>query len=430
MSKKTGAEAVPRYSLDGEGLLRHLCGLPESYAVAAIESLARRGGLPQPRRGTSQWPRAAQLPGPPSPAETGNDPTAFVAPDATGTTARPRVVSLFCGAGGLDLGFARAGFEVIWANDAWADACATYRRNVGPHVVCADVRSVNPRRLPPCDVVIGGPPCQGFSVAGKRNPDDPRSALVWEFVRFVRAVRPQAFVLENVPPLATSARWGPARERLLRALRRLGYRVRPHVLDAQHFGVAQRRERAFFVGTARGLPPWVPPPPVADPPRTAGEVLRVLPPPGTAGNEGPCPARVVPARRPERRRSPYAGMLFNGWGRPIDLGRPAPTLPATMGGNKTPVVDEAELRGGEPPWTPEYRRHLEGGGAPLTEAPPRLRRLTLTEAALLQTFPAEFRFEGRPSSRYAQIGNAVPPLLAEAVARQLLRSLRGTASDP
>jgi DNA (cytosine-5)-methyltransferase 1 len=90
----------------------------------------------------------------------------------------------------MDLGFVRAGFAVAWANDASADACATYRRNVGPHVVCADVRTVDAAQLPPCDVVIGGPPCQGFSVAGKMRPDDPRSALLWEYVRMGEALTP------------------------------------------------------------------------------------------------------------------------------------------------------------------------------------------------------------------------------------------------
>jgi DNA (cytosine-5)-methyltransferase 1 len=329
----------------------------------------------------------------------------------------PRVLSLFSGAGGLDLGFVRAGFRIVWANDASADACVTYRRNLGDHVVCADVRLVDAARLPACDVVVAGPPCQGFSVAGKQDPADPRSALLSEVVRFARALRPRALVIENVPHLARSSRWAPVRSQLRRALAGLGYAVRVFLLDASGFGVAQRRERAFVVGTVRGLPPLRNAPPAAGLPRTAGEVLRALPPPGMPGNEGPCLARVTPARRPVLRRSPYAGMLLNGAGRPLDLARPAQTLCASLGGNKTPVVDEAELRGGAAPWVAEYHSHLMAGGAPLAEAPPRLRRLTLTEAARLQGFPPGFVFVGPPSSQWAQIGNAVPPALAGAVAQ-------------
>jgi DNA (cytosine-5)-methyltransferase 1 len=279
-------------------------------------------------------------------------------------------------------------------------------------------------------VVIGGPPCQGYSVGGRMDPGDPRSALTWEFVRLVRALRPRAFVLENVKALAVLKRWLPVRARLLSVLGGLGYTVGMHLLDARAYGVPQARQRVFFIGTAAELPAVRSIPPTVDRPRTAGEVLRGLPRPGVAPNLGVCGAKVVPAKRPVLRRSPFAGMLFNGQGRPIDLSSAVNTLPASMGGNRTPIVDEAELRQGAAPWVAEYHAQLLRGLPPLGSAPNRLRRLTVTEAALLQTFPAAFRFAGRQSSQYAQIGNAVPPLLAEAVARQLLRSFRGTASDP
>jgi DNA (cytosine-5)-methyltransferase 1 len=122
-------------------------------------------------------------------------------------------------------------------------------------------------------------------------------------------------------------------------------------------------------------------------------------------------------------------MLLNGAGRPIDLDRPAPTIPASAGGNKTSLVDELELREGAAPWIVQYHRHLRSGRAPLAEALPRLRRLTVTEAALLQSFPADFHFEGSQSSQYAQVGNAVPPLLAEAVAGRVLLALQGIADN-
>jgi DNA (cytosine-5)-methyltransferase 1 len=210
----------------------------------------------------------------------------------------------------------------------------------------------------------------------------------------------------------------------------LGYVVQVHLLDARAYGVPQGRQRVFFIGTAADLPPVRCVPPTVGRTRTAGEVLRGLPPPGVAPNLGVCGAKVVPAKRPVLRRSPFAGMLFDGQGRPIDLRSAVNTLPASMGGNRTPIVDEAELREGAAPWVAEYHARLLRGLPPLRSAPNRLRRLTVTEAALLQTFPADFRFEGSQSSQYAQIGNAVPPLLAEAVAWPLLGSLRGIAIDP
>jgi DNA (cytosine-5)-methyltransferase 1 len=342
---------------------------------------------------------------------------------------KPRVVSLFCGAGGMDLGFERAGFEIARAIDACADACATYRANLGGPVVHGDVTQLDAAALPPCDVVIGGPPCQGYSVAGHMGPDDPRSALTWEFVRLVEQARPCAFVMENVKALAVLRRWGAVRSRLVEAFEGLGYQVAVHVLDARWYGVPQGRERVFFIGTRPPLPTVGEVPPTCEKPLTAGEVLRRLPPPGKSPNEGPCTARVVPAKRPVLRRSPYAGMLFNGQGRPIDLGSTVNTLPASMGGNRTPIVDEEELRDGRPPWVVGYHARLMRGEAPLSEAPARLRRLSVAEAALLQTFPAGWRFAGRQTAAYRQIGNAVPPRLALAVAQAVWGALEGESGD-
>jgi hypothetical protein len=119
------------------------------------------------------------------------------------------------------------------------------------------------------------------------------------------------------------------------------------------------------------------------------------------------------------RPSPYAGMLFNGLGRPINLDKPAPTLPASMGGNKTPIIDQHALETDDPHWVVGYHAHLRGGGEPFTSVPSRLRRLTVEECALIQSFPIGYRFAGKQSSRFHQIGNAVPPLLAFAIAERL-----------
>jgi DNA (cytosine-5)-methyltransferase 1 len=116
-------------------------------------------------------------------------------------------------------------------------------------------------------------------------------------------------------------------------------------------------------------------------------------------------------------------MLFNGAGRPMDLDRPAPTLPASMGGNKTPIIDQDQLDAGADPWVVRYHAHLWNGGTPWTRVPPRLRRITVEEAAAIQTFPAGMRWAGPQSARYRQIGNAVPPELAYRVALALRESL-------
>src|SRR5688572_30491837 len=118
-----------------------------------------------------------------------------------------KVVSLFSGAGGFDLGFAQAGHEVVWANDIWAEATKTYELNIGDHIVCKDLREIPSADIPDADIVIGGFPCQGFSVANiKRHENDERNFLYKEFVRVVRDKQPKFFLAENVKGILSLAR--------------------------------------------------------------------------------------------------------------------------------------------------------------------------------------------------------------------------------
>jgi len=329
------------------------------------------------------------------------------------------VASVFCGAGGLDLGFSRAGFSLTAAVDNNPDCCETHRRNLGG---MATNRDVSGEDSFPADVIIGGPPCQGFSVAGAMDPCDPRSQMVWEFARIVESSRPRAFVMENVKALASLSRWSGVRDALRARLSELGYSVAVHVLNAKDFGVPQSRERVFFVGVM-GDKPVPAPMPHKEAAPTARLVLSAMPPPGTPPNSLPCNARITPAKRPVLRKSPFAGMLFNGQGRPIDLNSTANTLPASMGGNRTPIIDERALREWREQWVVGYHARLAAGGEPVTEVPGFLRRITVAEAAALQGFPPDFEFSGSQSSRYRQIGNSVPPPMAEAVARSLAAAM-------
>jgi DNA (cytosine-5)-methyltransferase 1 len=351
--------------------------------------------------------------------------------------------SLYSGCGGLDLGFARAGMRPAWANDIDAHAVETYSKISkvtdpqwkdaaqlfeGHSSVVGDVRAAA-RELRPgmADVVIGGPPCQGFSVAGRMDPDDPRSRHVFNFLEVVARMRPRAFVMENVAALARNRRWADVISTLAAVAGR-DYDVRLLVLNASHWGVPQARERMFLVGLPRSTGGLVMPlAPTAACAPNVGSMLRRMPAAGTPGNLSLCTARITMAKIPVLRLSPFAGMLFNGQGRPVDLNRPAPTLPATMGGNRTPIIDLSQLEQGADPWVVGYHRHLMAGGAPLAMLPPeaRLRRLTVEEAAAIQTFPSDMQWSGPQSARFRQIGNAVPPVLAWHVARAVR-----TALDP
>ena len=348
---------------------------------------------------------------------------------------RPRLaVSLFSGAGGMDVGFARAGFQSLVACELDPAACETFNLNLhlvghrGNAIVPTSVTEVDLSHVPEnIDIVYGGPPCQGFSVAGKMDPDDARSALIHSFFDVVEATAPRAFVCENVKALAVSDRWQSVRDSLFaRTMPR--YSVALVVLGASDFGVPQNRERMFLIGVRRdlydagtdGLRLEI-----ADrldvhraKPETIADIIRDLGPAGSKTNPLTCTAKVAYAKAPILRRSPYAGMLFNGAGRPVPSFGYSSTLPASRGGNKTPRVDEDEILKGLPSLIEEYHAGLmAGANAQPGEAPRRLRRLTIKECMRIQTFPNDYRFAGRKSAVYRQIGNAVPCRLAEVVAR-------------
>jgi DNA (cytosine-5)-methyltransferase 1 len=326
----------------------------------------------------------------------------------------------------MDLGFREAGFEIVWANDLDKDACATYRSQLGNHIWEGSLDEAVFAALPHTDVVIGGPPCQGFSVAGKMDPEDPRSRLVWRFLDVIACTRPKMFVMENVKALGALEKWAPLLAALRDRYHEMGYLTDVQVLNSADFGVPQVRERVVLIGSRSGE--W----PIRFPERThadswipARAALSDLPEPGLPGNEGPCTAKIALAPNPVLRRSPFAGMLFNGQGRPIDLDRPSPTIHASSGGNKTPVIDIRQLRFGERPWIERYHRMIMDGGEPgRGVAPLTLRRISVREAARLQSFPDWFRFNGRQSSQFRQVGNAVPPKLSAAIGSAVLGSLR------
>lgn len=342
-----------------------------------------------------------------------------------------RVVSLFSGAGGLDIGFKRAGFDIVWANDFDKNACATYSKNIGNHIRCGDIKQNLGylRKLKDIDLVIGGPPCQGFSVAGKMNPHDPRSEHVWTFFHAVKVINPNAFVMENVKALGVLEKWKPLRETLLEQFRKLGYAVNYVIVNATDFDVPQARERVFFIGfknNSKLIPDLTKMlEPFKKKAQTVRVALSVLNKAGFGNNQGVCKAKITLAPNPVMRKSPYAGMLFNGMGRPIKIDGYCATLPASAGGNKTPIIDESELYDNKPGWVQKYHSALLRGQKPsdFREAPKRLRRITVEEAAVLQTFPLGYDFCGSQSSKFKQIGNAVPCNLGYSVARMMMDCL-------
>jgi DNA (cytosine-5)-methyltransferase 1 len=315
------------------------------------------------------------------------------------------VISLFSAPGGLDLGFKKAGFKIVWANDIDADAALTYRRNLGSHILVGDIRAVDPREVPDGDIIIGGFPCLGFTIARgvHRRPEDPHNFLYLEFLRILKAKQTDFFLIENVPGMLKGDRFRELFQKMIRDFESAGYRVKYKELNAADYGVPQVRKRIIILGTRRDLDIELqyPEPTHAEVEKTSidgrrlqkwvtlREAIGDLPlEPCTSGDR--CP---VPNHYGTRHKVKINEFLGN---RPLDWDKPAPTILGR--GSRT--------------------------GGPVIHPHPNLhRRLTVRECARIQSFPDDFVFYGSPSAQYAQVGNAVPPLMAFRLAQAVLKSV-------
>ena len=353
----------------------------------------------------------------------------------------PRMIDLFCGAGGMSEGFRQAGFRTVWANDFNEDAARTYRRNFGDHCVSGDIVSLLDRhaeQIPVAEVVVGGPPCQGFSLLNKDKEGDPRRELWRPYLEIVRLSRARAFVMENVPQLLSS----PEFEDIRTAAESMGFRVASARLLASDYGVPQRRLRAFVIGSLDIDPSILFPPkrthhnPAttefnlslfeidSKPWRTVKDAIADLDAPiGTEVRTVVAPYDLHFGRNPTpMSQARYRAIPDQGMNRE-DLLRNAPELTPKCWVDKRGGTDLfGRLWWDRPAFTirteffkPEKGRYLH---------PVQHRPITHREAARLQGFPDSFRFEGSKIEIAKQIGNAVPPPLARAVAscvRDLLR---------
>ncbi|WP_308585946.1 DNA cytosine methyltransferase [uncultured Desulfovibrio sp.] len=303
-----------------------------------------------------------------------------------------RIVSLFSGAGGLDLGLVQAGHRIVWANDHDRDCVLTYAQNLGDHIVHRDIEAVNLPEIPNCDVIVGGFPCQGFSQANMlRSEKDDRNRLYLEFLRIIRGKQPKWFLAENVRGIL-SLDAGNAIRRIEQDFSAAGYRVQKKLFNVADFGVPQSRWRVIIAGTRNDIPnsadycypnpthsnrpdnlllPWV----------TVGSALRDIPEP------------TEPHSLLNHEYSKYKVTNRNFTGhRTTDPDKPSPTILARGNGK---------------------------GGVCALQHPNNHRRMSVREQALLQTFPMTFEFIGKLNSCYRQVGNAVPVLFGKALGTML-----------
>ncbi len=327
------------------------------------------------------------------------------------------VVDLFAGAGGFTLGFVQAGFVPVFAVEFDKAAAETYEANFGPHCVSKDINDI--KEFPAADIIIGGPPCQGFSNLGSHIANDPRNQLWRHYVRAVEQTHPRVFVVENVPPLLNSEEG----QELIRETRALGYEVEGRILIAANYGAPQIRKRTIIIGSrvgpvifpeqtninpdkrdlqTRHLPDWI----------NVRHAIGDLPfePTGYSLHIGRNP---TPKSIKRYKHIPPGG---NRWDLPRDL-MPECWKKKLKGGTDL----FGRLRWDEPSVTirteffkPEKGRYLH---------PEANRPITHREAARIQCFPDDFTFRGSKTAIAKQIGNAVPVKFAYAIAQAVKRML-------
>lgn len=332
------------------------------------------------------------------------------------------VLDLFCGCGGLSKGFEQAGYDVLMGIDFWKTALETFKHNhKNSKILLSDLSLFNPADLKldkSVDVIIGGPPCQGFSVAGKRNVDDPRNKLYLSFVRTVEYFKPKAFVLENVPNLISMA-GGAIKDAIIRDFQKLGYRVVYKVLTASDFGVPQRRKRVFFVGILDKNKTFVYPEPCKIE-VTTSDALSDLPEESLYnGASYLCEPRSLYQK--EMREN--SDKVFN---HQISIhsektkniislvpdGGNYKDLPRELQSTRKVHIAWTRFNSAKPSNTIDtgHRHHFHY----------KYNRIpTVRESARLQSFPDDFEFLGSKTDQYKQVGNAVPPKLAKSIAIQL-----------
>lgn len=346
-------------------------------------------------------------------------------------------LDLFCGAGGFTEGLLRAGIRVVGALDSWDRAARTYRLNFDHPVAQADIRTLSVGDFRAhlglgdgCpDVVVGGPPCQGFSIQRIGASEDARNDLIFEFARFVIGLRPRMFVMENVPGLL-GGRGRRLATRFEDMLRAEGYAVHVARVNAAAYGVPQTRNRIFYYGWLAGsVAPFIFPQPTHE----AAAYVTVM---DAMGDLPSPPADRTPAQGDPLHRRTYLSPLNQERLRHIPPGGGFENLPVDLRVNAhkkgADSIGHRYVYGRLAPDKPagtitaRFDSFTRGRFAhPLED-----RNITLREGARLQTFPDTHRFEGTQEDIAALIGNAVPPRLAEIIGRAIVGHLLDERGGP
>ena len=317
-----------------------------------------------------------------------------------------KYIDLFSGAGGFSLGFDRSGFENIFSVDIQKDFCKTYKANFPSHTLIEeDITTLSNEKIRSLtstndvDVVIGGPPCQGFSIAGnigRKFIDDPRNRLFQEFVRVVDVVNPKYFVMENVARLYTHNKH-LTRKEIVADFNKLGYTVECKILNSADYGVPQVRKRVIFIGSRVNKTILFPDITHTEH-QTVKDALKGLPK-LKSGEE----SKMINHKAMNHTEQMLTKMGF------IKDGEGREKIPENLRPKSGDVRKYIKYNSSKPAITVT-------GDMRKVFHPSQNRALTVRELARLQTFPDDFEFKSSSIAQQQQVGNAVPPLMAEAIA--------------
>lgn len=306
-----------------------------------------------------------------------------------------KIISLFSGSGGLDLGFLKTNrVEILLANDFNKQACDSYKKNIGNHIVHDDIRKL--KNLPKADIIIGGPPCQGFSLANpNRSFDDPRNFLFKEYSRILSEVKPKVFVLENVSGMVSMEK-GAVLKSILKELSRNGYKVLYRILNAKNYDTPQSRNRVIIVGVQENIKEkYLYPEPCVNPPMfgkytTIGDVFLKEPLNGHSYNH--VFGKLSELNQKRLKHIPAGGSMKD--------------CPKELHNNSDLKRSMRRLN------FDSISPTIVHNNCDHYYHPSEARRITIREMARIQGYPDDYIFCGSKSEQSRQVGNSVPINLA------------------
>jgi DNA (cytosine-5)-methyltransferase 1 len=314
--------------------------------------------------------------------------------------AKPKVVDLFAGAGGLTVGFVNSGYDVLFAVEVDEHAAKTYSTNFTHPMINEDICKLDSdelvKKYGKADLVVGGPPCQGMSMAGKRDPKDPRNSLFMDYLRFVKSFEPKYFVMENVPGILTmkTTNGDKVVDILKSEVQKLGYSLKYEKLYAPDFGVPQKRRRVIFLG-------W-----------KDGQQEPQYPTPTNSKKDYVPISSILEQRENIDKKYFHSQKMIDGIFERLRKNKES----GKGFGAQFVKLDE-------PCYTISARYYKDGCDALVKYSDTEIRKLTEKEASRVQTFPESFIFPVSSIQTYKQIGNAVPCKLGFAIAQRLLEFL-------